>query len=220
MSKIASELKDEDGYDLKQKLYEAFMDLMRKYEIPYENAELYTMRLTCAVLEQVRITYPQKFEQYYVQEWREEQEQSFLKLQNRIDKISNELETYNREQVAIASSGMLDVDLRKSTNTPSIGIEFFTVDDEQFQNKFRQLRFEKEVFIRGHNIEETVFCILNELWRLNEKRPIYVVKNLESWNKLRTMENEGNIYIPWFYADEILISLWPMKTLRFLEREY
>ena len=204
LSKIASELKDEDGYDLKQKLYEAFMDLMRKYEIPYENAELYTMRLTCAVLEQVRITYPQKFEQYYVQEWREEQEQSFLKLQNRIDKISNELETYNREQVAIASSGMLDVDLRKSTNTPSIGIEFFTVDDEQFQNKFRQLRFEKEVFIRGHNIEETVFCILNELWRLNEKRPIYVVKNLESWNKLRTMENEGNIYIPWFYADEIV----------------
>ncbi|WP_417028168.1 hypothetical protein [Baileyella intestinalis] len=130
LSKIASELKDEDGYDLKQKLYEAFMDLMRKYEIPYENAELYTMRLTCAVLEQVRITYPQKFEQYYVQEWREEQEQSFLKLQNRIDKISNELEIYNREQVAIASSGMLDVDLRKSTNSPSIGIEFFTVDDE------------------------------------------------------------------------------------------
>ena len=118
--------------------------------------------------------------------------------------MSNELAIYNREQVAIVSSGKMDVDLRRSTHCPSIGIEFFIIDDEHFQDEFEDLRYDELVFIRGRSIEETVYCILNELWRLNDKRPIYVVKNLESWKKLQIMGNEGNIYIPWFYADEIV----------------
>ena len=98
----------------------------------------------------------------------------------------------------------MDIELRRSTQSPSIGIEFFIVDDEIFQDEFEELRYEDLVYIRGRNREETIYCILNELWRLNDKRPIYVVKSLESWNKLQTMKNEGNIYIPWFYADEII----------------
>lgn len=204
LSKVAKDLKTEDGYDLQHKLYKAFMQLMSKYEIPYEIAELYTTRIMYAVLEQLRTISPQKYEHYFLQEWRDEQEKSFSELQNRIEKMSNELAIYNREQVAIESSGMMDVDLRRRTYCPSIGIEFFIIDDEHFQDEFEDLRYDELVFIRGRSIEETVYCILNELWRLNDKRPIYVVKNLESWKRLQAMGNEGNVYIPWFYADEIV----------------
>ncbi|MDU1028769.1 MAG: hypothetical protein E7A50_04675 [Clostridiales bacterium] len=204
LSKVAKDLKTEDGYDLQHKLYKAFMQLMSKYEIPYEIAESYTMRIMYAMLEQLRTISPQKYEHYFLQEWRDEQEKSFSELQNRIDKMSNELAIYNREQVAIVSSGMMDVGLRRSTHCPSIGIEFFIIDDEHFQDKFEDLRYGELVFIRGRSREETVYCILNELWRLNDKRPIYIIKNLESWKKLQAMGNEGNVYIPWFYADEIV----------------
>lgn len=34
LSKIAKDLKNEDGYDLKDKLYSSLMQLMRKYKIP------------------------------------------------------------------------------------------------------------------------------------------------------------------------------------------
>lgn len=204
LSEVAKDLKTEDGYDLKQKLYGSLMQLMRKYEIPYEIAESYTIRIIYAVLEQLKSINPQKYEHYFLQEWRDEQEKSFSELQNRIDKMSIELAVYHRDQIAIVSSGNMDVDLRRSTVCPSIGIEFFVVDDERFQDEFEDLRFDDFVFIRGRNREETIFCILNELWRLNDKRPIYVVKSLESWNKLQTMGNSGNIYIPWFYADDIV----------------
>lgn len=204
LSKIAKDLKNEDGYDLKDKLYSSLMQLMRKYKIPYEVAEFYTMRLIYAILEQLRYISPQKYEHYFLKEWRDEQEKSFLELQNRIDKMSKDLTIYNHEQISIISSGKMDITLRRSTHCPSIGIEFFIIDDEHFQNKFETLRYNELVFIRGRNREETIFCILNELWRLNEKRPIYIVKSLESWNKLQKMENKGNIYIPWFYADEIV----------------
>ena len=204
LSEIAKDLKAEEGYVLKQKLYKSLMQLMRKYEIPYEIAEDYTMRIIYVILEQLKTIDSKKYEHYFLQEWRDEQERSFLELQKRIEKMSNDLVIYNREQVAIVSSGQMDIDLRRSTQNPSIGIEFFIVDDEDFQDEFEDLRYEDLVYIRGRSREETIYCILNELWRLNDKRPIYIVKSLESWNKLQAMGNEGNIYIPWFYADEII----------------
>ena len=204
LAQIAEDLKAEDGYDLEHKLYKSFMKLMSKYEIPYEVAESYTIKIIYAVLEQLRTIDPDKYEHYFLQEWKDEQESNFLELQNRIEKMSNELAIYNREQVAIVSSGQMDIELRRKTQSPSIGIEFFVVDDEHFQDEFEDQRYEKLVFVRGRSREETIYCILNELWRLNDKRPIYIVKNLESWNKLSAMGNEGNVYIPWFYAEEII----------------
>ena len=204
ISVVAKDLKTEDGYDLKHKLYKSLMQLMSKYEIPYEIAESYTSRIIYAVLEQLRTICPQKYEHYFLQEWRDEQETSFLALQKRIDKMSDDLAIYKREQVAIVSSGMMDVDLRRKTCSPSIGIEFFIIDDERFQDEFEDSRYDEQIYIRGRNREETIYCVLNELWRLNDRRPIYVVKSLESWNKLQAMENKGNVYIPWFYADEIV----------------
>lgn len=201
---IAAKLKSEDGYDLKHGLYQSFMQLMRKYEIPYEIAESYTMRMIYTVLGQLRVIDPDKYEHHFLKEWREEQEKSFSALQNRIEKMSNELIVYHREQLAIMSSGQMDIELRRNTQNPSLGIEFFVIDDEHFQDSFQDQRYEKMVYIRGRNREETVYCILNELWRLDDRRPIYVVKNLESWNKLQLLENKGNVYIPCFYADEIV----------------
>ena len=204
LSRIAKDMKSEDGYDLKQRLYESLMCLMRKYEIPYEYAETYTIKIIYVLLEQLRSLNPTKYEHYFLKDWREEQEKSVSELKNRIEKMSNDLAIFNQEHLSIWSSGEMDINLRRSTQNPSIGIQFFIVDDEHFQDEFEDLRTHELVFIRGRNREETIYCILNELWRLNEKRPIYVVKNLESWNKLQGLDNEGNIYIPWFYADEIV----------------
>lgn len=204
LTQIAKELKSDEGYELKHRLYNSLMKLMNKYEIPYEVAETYTIKIIYAVLEQLKTIAPDKYEHYFLQEWKEEQESSFLELQNRIDKMSYELAIYNREQVAIASSGQMDIELRRKTQNPSIGIEFFIVDDEHFQDEFENQRYEELAFVRGRSREETIYCVLNELWRLNDKRPIYIIKNIESWNKLHVLENEGNVYIPWFYAEEIV----------------
>lgn len=204
LTQIAKNLKSEDGYDLKHKLYDSFMALMKKYDIPYEIAELYTMKIIYKVLEQLKTVQPEKYKQYFLQEWRDEQEQNFLELQNRIKKMSSELTIYNREQVVIESSGQMDINLRRSTQNPSIGIDFFIVDDERFQEKFEEQRYSEVIYIRGRSREETIYCVLNELWKLNDKRPIYIVKSMESWNKLHLLGNKGNIYIPWFYADEII----------------
>lgn len=204
LSEIAKELKTEDGYDLESRLYKCLMQLMRRYEISYEIAESYTDKIIYTVLEQLRIVAPDKYEHYFLKEWKEEQNRNLLELKKRIDKMSNDLAVYNHEQISILSSGQIDIDLRRSTQNPSIGIEFFIVDDENFQDEFEDLRHKELVFVRGRSREETIYCVLNELWRLDDKRPIYIVKDMESWKKLSLLKNSGNVYIPWFYADEIV----------------
>ena len=92
LSQIAKNLKSEDGYDLKYELYNSFMTLMKKYDIPYEIAEFYTMKIIYEILEQLKIVQPEKYEQYFLSDWRDEQEKSFLELQTRINKISTALD--------------------------------------------------------------------------------------------------------------------------------
>ena len=203
LSRIARELKSGNGYELKQKLQNSFMDLMRRYEIPNETAESYTFRIICTVLEQLAVIDPDKYDQYFLQEWKDEQNRNFLELQNRLDKMSRDLVQYNREEIDILSSGEMDLNLKRSTRDASLGIEFFVIDDECFMNKFEEKRYEEALYIRGRSREETIYCILNELWRLDDRRPIYVVMSLKSWNKLKLLDTERNVYIPWFYADEI-----------------
>lgn len=48
------------------------------------------------------------------------------------------------------------------------------VDDVHFQDKFEEKGHDDVIIVRGCCIEETIYCILNEFWRLNEKRPIYI----------------------------------------------
>lgn len=204
LSKIANDLKKEDGYNLKSKLFNSLMKLMEKYEIPNEIAESYTYRITYTVLEELKNIDSQKYGQYFQKEWRDEEKKCFIELQNRIDKIENDLKIFFKEKLDILSSGEIDMYLKRSTNSPAIGIDFFAIDDDYFKDKFKVLKNNEVVYVSGFNKEETTYCIINELWRLKERRPIYVVKNLDSWNKLQTMGVKDNIYIPNFYADEIV----------------
>lgn len=204
MKKLSKDLQKTDGYELKNRLCRMLMQLMEKYEIPHELAESYCMKILYVILEQIKIIEPDKYEHYFLQEWKEEQELCLRELQEKLDKMSNDMACYQKEQIHICSSGQMDITLRRSTCAPSIGIEFFVVDDESFGQSFEEQRYEEMVYVRGRCREETIYCVLNELWRLNEKRPVYVVKSLESWKKLQDISSENNIYIPWFYADEIV----------------
>lgn len=202
MAQIAKDLQKTDGYELRNRLYKMLMQLMAKYEIPHELAEAYSLRILYVILGQIKQIEPDKYERYFLQEWKEEQEASFEELQIKLDKMSNDIALYQRQHMQIESSGQMDIILRRSTE-PSIGIEFFEVDDERFQEEFEEHKYDGMVYVRGRCREETIYCVLNELWRQNEKRPVYVVKSQESWQKLQNISSENNIYIPWFYADEI-----------------
>lgn len=217
LKKISEDTSVNNGYELKDKLYQSFMKVMNDYEIPREIAESYISRIISILLENLERMDPDKYKEVYFQDWRMEEREKFSELSNKLDSLNREVSKFNSDKIRINFAGELDVELRRSTNNPSIGISFFKIDDEEFQKEFNLRRLDEIIYVRGISREETIYCIINELWRIKDGRTIYIVRDVESWNRIITNQCQNKIYIPWFYADEILPI--PNNTTIFVSNE-
>lgn len=203
MAAFAAELKSENGYDLKEKLSGYILRLLRKYDIPNDIALSYTIGLTDTILSQIEIAAPEKYDRYFQKDWREENKTYLTSLSSKIEKIGNELLEYNEKQIKVYSANDKDLELKRKTINPRIGIDFFEIDDEDFQSVFSEQLNNTKICVRGRFVEETIYCVLNELWRVRDPRAVFVVQSEEDWERLRKLSQTGNVFIPDFYADEI-----------------
>lgn len=203
MTCLANEVKGDSGYTLKSRLLTELVSLMDKYDIPREYAIFYANKILYTILDQLPEVAPQKYDRYFQSEWRAEQEKTLCEIKQKIDKVNSEIVTYNSKQISIESADQLDLRIRKQTINPRIGIEFFTIDDDNFKELFEEQKENEIIRVRANCREEAIYCIVNELWHKDERRAIFVVKCKEDWEKLSEMASTGNIYIPWFWANEI-----------------
>lgn len=203
MTRIANELKSETGYGLKDKLLVSLMDLMARYEIPHETAYSYAYGILYTILEQIREIMPERYDRYFQEDWRKEQAKTLEKISAKIEKVDRELAEYRERKIEIYSADEMDIRLKQSTVSPQIGVDFFSIDDEAFKELFSEYRLHECVYVKARCREEAIYCIINELWELNDDRAIFVVRCREDWERLRHISASDNIFIPWFYADEI-----------------
>lgn len=204
LSQLAAELSRDSGYTFKARLQKGLADLMSAYEIPHEEAYLYATRMLSTVLYELPQVAPDKYDRYYQSEWREEQQQEAQEIISKLEKISNQMVVYAEKHMDICSTDDIDLQLKRQTVNPKIGIDFFDIDDDEFINVFNEVKNDEKVCVRARCREEAIYCIINELWKSGEKRPIFVVKKKKDWDRLAQVGETGNIYIPWFYADEIV----------------
>lgn len=104
----------------------------------------------------------------------------------------------------ILSADAIDLDIRRQTTDPKIGFDFFNVDDDTFKEALESKKNDEVIAIKARCKEEAIYCTINELWMQGENRPIFIVKNEEDWKSLLQIKDAGNIYIPWFYSDQIV----------------
>ncbi|NFD77463.1 trypsin-like peptidase domain-containing protein, partial [Clostridium botulinum] len=65
------------------------------------------------------------------------------------------------DQKKIFTIDDMDKKLKESTE-PSISLDFFEIDDEEFKETFRK-ELDRNIYVVGKSREETLYCILNEL---------------------------------------------------------
>ena len=75
MTKLANELKDEPGYKLKDRLLNSLMVIMKEYEIPHGMALSYANAILFAIMGQLPVVAPDKYDRAYQAEWKAEQEE-------------------------------------------------------------------------------------------------------------------------------------------------
>lgn len=203
MTRLANELKSQTGYGLKDRLLTLLMNLMAKYEIPHETAYSYAHGILYTILGQIQEIAPEKYDRYFQEEWRKEQAKVLEEISAKIERVDKELTECRERQIEIYSADEMDILLKRSTVNPQIGVDYFCIDDESFKALFSEYRSRECVYVKARCREEAIYCIINELWNMNDSRAIFVVQNKEDWERLHHISASENIYIPWFYADEI-----------------
>jgi V8-like Glu-specific endopeptidase len=112
-----------------------------------------------------------------------------------------------------------DIDKKILYSTdPSIGLEFFQIDDEEFKEKFRK-SLSNNIYIVGKSREETLYCILNELKYNTNYNKVIVVGDIEAWEYLRN-KIDNAILIPDFYVGEIIAIKNNMNIFIYGEDEH
>lgn len=207
MIELANAVKDTNGFELKTALMKKLENLMREYEIPQDVARSFVLRFFEVIIADIKKSDPEKYKEYYLDEWHEENKEELSIIQGRIEAVYDAVKEVAR-RVEIYSMDKIELQLLQQTENPSIGLDFFEVDDEVFQKEFENSLRRECIYVKGQCQEETIYCLLNELRRLKVAQAVFVIKSQEDWEKYKQTsvnktELQGKILIPWFNSYQI-----------------
>ena len=202
--RIAKRLKDKNGYDFSQLLHNELYDLMVSYEIPIMETETYIHHFMQVIITYLEENDSDKALEMFLGDMRKEIGTYFAALESKLELVLNQISNLNKEKITTYSIADIDAQIRRETKYKGMGLDFFKLDDEQFESKFQNSLNDTKIYVVGKSREETTYRILNELKNKNSKRITLVVKSEKEWNKLQHSNLSGNILVPFFYADRIV----------------
>lgn len=207
MKELANSINDINGFELKNILMRKLAILMQKYEIPQDVAKGFVIRFFEVIINDIKKSNLQKYQEYYLDEWHEENKKELSIIQGRIEAVYDAVKEV-ANHVEIYSMDRIELQLLQQTENPSIGLDFFGVDDEVFQKEFESSLEKECIYVKGQCREETIYCLLNELRRLKVAQAVFVIKSQEDWEKFRQtsvnkIELQNKILVPWFNSYEI-----------------
>lgn len=208
MKALAKKADEESKYLLRNTIYTELKRLMLQYEIPAQEAEFYIANFMLVIMHEIEKINPAAYQCAYLGEWREKEEKQLAQIKEAIVVMNTQLREIQSKKVEVYSMDQIEVELALQTVSPSLDLSFFEVDDEVFKESLEDRINEEAIYISGQCKEETIYCILNELRRLDTGKVVFVVRNEEAWQSLRIANQEhpelgGKILIPWFVAEQI-----------------
>ena len=200
---IAKKLKNDNGYDFLQSLNNELYDLMISYEVSTTQAETYIHYFSQMIITYLEENDSDKILEIYLGEWRREEAERFDKIEKGIRLIIEKMSSCMEKKISYFSIRDIDAQIRKRASYTGLSLDFFELDDEQFELCFQENINKNRVFVVGKSREETTYRILNELYKKNSDRVVIVIKSQNEWEKLENSDVTGCILIPFFYAEKI-----------------
>ena len=139
----------------------------------------------------------------FLGEWRREEQGYFDKCMSQSDLILKCLADLNQIEVSSLTIADIDAKIRKESVYKKMSLDFYELDDEQFEMKFHEMLDSERIFVVGKSREEAIYRILNELKKKETDKITLVIQSQKEWNRLERSNISGKILIPFFYADSI-----------------
>lgn len=208
MKELAKKTDEESKYLLRSTIYTELKRLMLQYEIPAQEAEFYIANFMLVIMREIEKINPTAYQCAYLGEWREKEEKQLAQIKEAIVVMNTQLKEIQSKKVEVYSMDQIEVEVALQTVSPSLDLSFFEVDDEVFKESLENCINDESIYVSGQCKEETIYCILNELRRLDTGKVVFVVRSEEAWQNLRIANQEhpelgGKILLPWFVAEQI-----------------
>ena len=165
---LAKKLKDKSGYEFPELLHEELYDLMIRYEIPVMQAETYIHHFMKVIINYLEKNDPDRALELYLGDLKKEIDQNFSAIEEKFELVLSKIAELNEAKVVLYSVSDIDVQIRRMSKYKGMGLDFFELDDEQFESRFQSAINKELIYIVGKSREETTYRILNEL-RQNQR---------------------------------------------------
>lgn len=202
MTKLANELKDEPGYKLKDRLLNSLMGIMKEYEIPHGMALSYANAILFAIMGQLPVVAPDKYDRAYQAEWKAEQEECFKELAEKFERLSECVELDDDFRIILFRIEALYTDKKPLVDNASVEIK------RAFWKDFR--------WFSSNNMDwavaecqqyGTVNSYLDLLYEFHENRNLTPEQLLEKMQRIDVMERGSINSMTDHYLKELLKPL-------------
>lgn len=201
---LAKKLRNKSGYEFPELLHEELYDLMIRYEIPAMQAETHIHHFMKVIINYLEENDPDRALELYLGHLKKEIDQNFSTIEEKFELVLSKIAELNEAKVVLYSVSDIDVQIRRMSKYKGMGLDFFELDDEQFELRFQSAINKELIYIVGKSREETTYRILNELRQKYPDRVTLIVKSEAEWSKLQETGISGNILVPFFYAEQIV----------------
>lgn len=221
MKKLACEMKKESGYEIigviRKKIYVMFEAIECEISLSLQ----YTNHFIEAITESIKKIDIDLYEKIMIGNQMEVNNQSHAEMINLMYHIRDKVCISSNEETALYETiEIINKRLRESTY-PSIDLDFFDYEDEEFKDKLLQQINEECIYIVGRSREETFYCVLEQLRLIEEihNKDIYVINTIDAWEQLREKMKDA-ILIPNFYVGNIAPIINNTNIFIFSESEH
>lgn len=203
MKRIAKNTENISGYELIKILHEQLYGLMIQYDIPESTAQCYIHNFNQNIIQYLKENDSQKMLEVFLNEWKRKDDDRYLEIVYRLVEISKQIRHLKSKKINLLSINDIDTRIRKRATYKGMSLEFFEIDDEEFEIKFQNCLKNEKISVIGNSREETLYRLLNELKILNLDHKTYVVESEEEWCLLENENLLDKILIPYFIAETI-----------------
>ena len=167
-------------------------------------AETYIHHFMKVIINYLEENDPDRALELYLGDLKKEIDQNFSTIEEKLELVLSKIAELNEAKVVLCSISDIDVQIRRMSKYKGMGLDFFELDDEQFESRFQSAINKELIYIVGKSREETTYRILNELRQKYPDRVTLIVKSEAEWSKLQETGISGNILVPFFYAEQIV----------------
>ena len=206
MQNIAEKSYDKRGYELISYLENEIVELFIEYGVSERNAHEYSYHFIQIILDELKQYDTDKALESYLEIWRKQSVQNYFSLKKQLDAIEIEVKKLGKDNIHVLSIEDIESDIKKSSSFEKLSLDFFEIDDEQFEMDFEDQLDNEKIIIVGKSKEESLYRILNYLKRFSKDRMILIVKDEKSWLSLIENDIRNAILVPYFNSEEILVK--------------